>query len=143
MREFTDSQGRKWEVAVNVWTLKRVRDLVRVDLLEIADGKTLRDIVGDDYRVCDIAYALCKREADQRCVTDEDFGRALDGGAIRGATNAIAEELLDFFRSRAGAVGSDASPQKTNGEGHARLGGISTSVPESAALTPDHLPCAS
>ena len=42
-------------------------------------------------------YVLCKPEADERNVSDEDFGRAMAGDAIEQATTTLLEELVDFF----------------------------------------------
>ena len=40
---------------------------------------------------------MVKPEADAQKVTDEDFGRAMGGDALDGATAAFLEELVDFF----------------------------------------------
>ena len=42
-------------------------------------------------------YIVCKPEADQNKITDEQFGRAMAGDAIEHATGAFLEELVDFF----------------------------------------------
>jgi hypothetical protein len=44
-----------------------------------------------------VIYCLCKPEADSKNVSDVDFGRAMGGDAIDGATTALLEELVDFF----------------------------------------------
>jgi hypothetical protein len=99
VKTFTDNAGRTWTVAMNVAALKRVRDLVKVDLLEIVDGKLLERLVADPVLLCDVVYCLCKPEADANSVSDVDFGRAMGGDAIEGATTALLEELVGFFPS--------------------------------------------
>jgi len=99
MKTFTDNAGRTWTVTVNVDAVRRVRGLLDVDLLEVVEGKLLERLVGDPVLLCDLVYALCKPEADAKGVTDEDFGRAMAGDAIDGATAALLEELVDFFPS--------------------------------------------
>ena len=99
MKTFTDNAGRTWTVTVNVDAIKRVRGLLDVNLLEVVDGKLLERLVSDPVLLCDLVYAACKPEADARGVTDEDFGRAMAGDAIDGATTALLEELVDFFPS--------------------------------------------
>ena len=37
MKTFTDTAGRAWDVVVNVDTIKRVRDLLGVNLLDIVE----------------------------------------------------------------------------------------------------------
>ena len=44
-------------------------------------------------------YAACKPQADERGVSDEDFGRAMAGDAIEAATAALLEEIVAFCPS--------------------------------------------
>jgi len=99
MKTFTDNAGRTWTVAINVDAIKRVRDLLKVDLLEVLDGKLIEKLYRDPVLLCDVIYAVCKPEADARNVTDEDFGRAMAGDAIEHATKALLEELVGFSPS--------------------------------------------
>ena len=97
MRTFTDNAGRTWTLAINVDTIRRVRSLVDVDLLEAVEGKLIERLASDPILLCDVVYVICKPEADGRSITDEDFGRAMAGDAIDLATTSLLEELVDFF----------------------------------------------
>ena len=97
MKTFTDNAGRTWTVQVNVDTIKRVRDLAEVNLLEVIEGKLIERLTGDPILLCDVIYCLCKPEADAKSISDVDFGRAMGGDAIDIATTALLEELVDFF----------------------------------------------
>ena len=78
-----------------------MRSETNVDLLEILDGKLAGDLSTDPVLMCDILFAVCKPEADQRGLSAEDFGCGLAGDAIEFATDALLEEITDFFpRSR-------------------------------------------
>jgi hypothetical protein len=99
MRTFTDSEGREWSVAVNVSTIKRVRGLIDVDLLDVLGGKLVERFISDPVVLCDTLYAVCKPQADERGVSDEDFGRAMSGDAIEHATKALLGELVSFCPS--------------------------------------------
>jgi hypothetical protein len=77
--------------------VRRVRSIVNVDLLEAVEGKLIEKLVGDPILLCDVIYVICKPEADQRSITDEDFGRSMAGDAIDHATTSLLEELVDFF----------------------------------------------
>ena len=107
MKPFTDSQGRTWNVTVNVGAIKRVRDLLGVDLLDVANNDLLSRLADDPCLLVDVLYALCKPEADAAKVTDEDFGQAMVGGVLDEASGVLMKELLDFFPSaqRAMALG--------------------------------------
>ena len=97
MKTFTDNAGRVWTVQVNVDAIKRVRDLAQVNLLEVVEGKLLERLISDPILLCDVIYCLCKPEADAKSISDVEFGRAMAGDAIDGATTALLEELVDFF----------------------------------------------
>ena len=104
MKSFTDSLGRAWTLVVNVATIKRVRALCGVDLntiVEVEDGKPsaklLERLSGDPVLLVDVLYAVCKPECDQRNVSDEDFGAAMAGDAVEQATDALLDEVIDFF----------------------------------------------
>jgi hypothetical protein len=99
MKTFADNAVRTWAIAVNVATIKRVKDLLQVNLLEIADpkGKLLEKIVDDPVLLCDILFCLIKPEADAKGISDEDFGRSLAGDVLGAATDALLAEIADFF----------------------------------------------
>jgi len=97
MKTFTDNTGRKWQVAVTVDTIKRVKALRDVDLLESVEGKLLDRLIGDPVLLCDILFVVCKPQADEAGITDEQFGQAMAGDAIDAATAAFLEALVGFF----------------------------------------------
>lgn len=100
MKTFTDNTGRAWTVSLNVGTLKRVRGLCKVDLMQAVEGKLVEKLIADPVLLCDVLFAVCKEEADKLQVSDIDFGRSLGGDAIDSATTALLEELVVFFPQR-------------------------------------------
>ena len=104
MHTFQDNQGRKWDLAINVDAVKRVRDLTEVDLLTAIDGRLLQRLSDDPVMLCDVLFAVCKPQADAAGVSDEQFGQGLAGDAIDAATVALLEELVGFFPQRRRAV---------------------------------------
>jgi hypothetical protein len=99
MKQFADNAARTWGITVNVAAVKRLRDLLQVNLLEIADqkGKLLERLIEDPCLLCDVLYCLVKPEADTKEITDEQFGQALAGDALGAATDALLAEIADFF----------------------------------------------
>lgn len=127
MRAFKDNAGRSWTVAVNVATIKRVRALTSLDLLDVAGG-AFEKLVGDPVILCDVLYAICKPDADAIGVTDEQFGAAMAGDAIEHASRALIEDLIQFFpnpRERAAlsrvVEAMDAAMDKARTQVQARL----------------------
>ena len=101
MRTFKDNQGREWTVEITVAAIKRVRGLAGVDLMEVLEGSNglIEKLVRDPVLLCDVIYAACKPQADERQITDEAFGASMAGDAIEHATAALLEELVDFCPS--------------------------------------------
>ena len=105
MKVFKDNQNRPWTIVVNVATVKRVRSLLDINLLDVVklDKKDkpnidlLEQLASDPVLLCDVIYCICKPDADLQNISDEDFGAAMGGDAIEHATTALLEELVDFF----------------------------------------------
>ena len=97
MRTFKDSAGHEWQVQINTNAVKRARDTAAVNLVDITGGDLYGRMLLDPVLVVDIAYGVCKPEADARKLTREDFSAALCGDAIAEARQAILEDLVDFF----------------------------------------------
>jgi hypothetical protein len=102
MKAFTDNASKTWSVSMTIDSVKRVRDLLSVNLVEpeAGDPPLLTRLGTDEILLCDVVYCLIKPQADQLGVTDADFGRALGGDAILAAQTALYEELADFFQKR-------------------------------------------
>ena len=105
MRSFTDNQKRTWQIALNVYEMKRVRAILGVDLVNVIalgkDGKVQVDLIdriaNDPCLLVDILWVLVEAEAKEQGVSDVDFGSSLAGAAIEEATKAFLDELVDFF----------------------------------------------
>lgn len=97
MHAFKDKLGRDWSVVVDLNTVKRVRGLLSVNLLDVVGGDLLKQLATDPEMLANVVYAVCKPEADAKGVSDEQFGAGLVGDAIALATDALLEELADFF----------------------------------------------
>jgi hypothetical protein len=106
MSSFRDSAGRLWEVDITIAAVKRVRSLVGIDLLALAEGDPpLITRLGTDIALlCDALYAVVKPQADPLGVSDEDFGESLAGETISHAYDAFWESLTDFTRGHNPAV---------------------------------------
>jgi hypothetical protein len=106
MSSFRDSTGRLWEVDITIAAVKRVRSLVGIDLLALAEGDPplITRLATDIALICDALYAVVKPQADPLGVSDEDFGESLAGETISHAYDAFWESLTDFTRGHNPAV---------------------------------------
>lgn len=99
MKQFSDSAGRAWTISLTIDTVKRIRSLLGVNLLEIEAGNPplLVRLGTDIILICDVIFAAIKPQADAAGVTDVQFGAALGGEFIKAARDAFEAELSDFF----------------------------------------------
>jgi hypothetical protein len=92
-----DATGRTWSSAINVNTIKRVRDLVGVDLVDCFDGTLFNKLAEDPVLLVGTLHAICKPQAEGRGVSEEAFVELLVGDCITEAVNALVMGLVDFF----------------------------------------------
>jgi len=99
MPKFQDLKKREWDLTITVATIKRVRELITVDLLEcLIEKDSLIDRMAlDPVLLVDVIYCICKPIADARDISDTEFGEAMGGDVIENATGAFLEALVDFF----------------------------------------------
>lgn len=99
MHSFKDSANRDWIVSLNVDAIKRVKALLQIDLTKPTEGDPplLIRLGIDVILLCDVLYAVCKPDCDQRSITDEQFGQAMGGDALLHGQRALLGELADFF----------------------------------------------
>jgi len=99
MHLFKDRDARDWSIDINVDAIKRVRAALNVDLLEVVEGKLIDRLTTDPILLVDVLFVLCQSQANDKGITDEQFGRAMAGDAIESAMAAFFADLADFFPS--------------------------------------------
>jgi len=97
MKQFTDDAGTTWNVSVTVSSIKRVRDVLNVDILDTVNGGLTDKLIDDPILLCDVLYVLCSQQAEKDGVSDEQFGERMAGDVIERATSAFLEALVEFF----------------------------------------------
>ncbi len=112
MQKFVDRAGRIWIVDIDNTTLRRVKTLTGVHLLEAIDGDLITRLSTDPLLLGDVLYAICKPQADQQQITDEAFGEGLAGNSIDDATGALRSVDQYFPESRRRLLRKAAEKQK-------------------------------
>jgi len=106
MREFKDCRERTWTVDATVGALKRVRDILGLNLADpmaATEADSIAPITRidlDTILLVDVVYLIVKPQATEQGVKDEEFGAAIDGKALSAARDALMGALIDFFRQR-------------------------------------------
>lgn len=107
MQYFRDKTGKQWEIDIEYGTVKRIKALCGVDILDLValdeksgelKGDLLDRLITDPILLIDVLYATCKPQVDNNNMTDEDFGRGFTGEEIEGATKALINGVIDFFQ---------------------------------------------
>lgn len=155
---FVDEEGRTWRLKVHVPLAKRVKEETGVDLLSIADGQLVQQLLASPETLVSVLWVLCDQQAGAAGIEPEDFGAAIAGEALDEAVACLIEALCDFFppstravyraaaekvqttRKRADAAALQAldSPelQRTLDRAIARIGSTFTASAGSSASTP-------
>ena len=97
MQKFVDRRGRVWIVDIDNATLRRVKALTDVRLLDAIDGELITRLSSDPLLLGDVLFAICKPQADQQDVDDEAFAEGLAGDAIDEACKAVVDALVAYF----------------------------------------------
>lgn len=156
MATFQDAAGRVWHLRVTVGTLRRVRSLLGLDLL---DGDLVPRLSADPSALVDVLYCVLKPQADEAGISDEAFAEQLAGDAIDHATEALLAALVDFlpesrrrllvkardkFRETQAATLRQAEamldaidPEKLARQAAAQFSASASSTPASSASTPN------
>jgi hypothetical protein len=167
MAKFKTLDGKEWVIDVTYLTVKRVRDLCSVNLLDICnlDKESLSGWVADDLRVLEVVCAVVRPQLAALDMSDEDFFAACDGGVLKEAVERLVDQVSDFFQEpRRGLVKKvilklretekkmeaqaekaiDAALSQCDFEAALRTHGSSGSTsPESSASSPGDSPSAS
>ena len=105
MKQFKDMNGRTWEVSMNVAALKRVRDLLDIDLMQLPivdendpEASLLHRLGTDPVVLVDVLFVMVKPQADATGVTDDQFAEALGGDALADGSEALIAECISFYR---------------------------------------------
>lgn len=100
MKSFKDVNGKDWIISISVGSIKRVRDLLGINLLDCIKSNLIDDLKSDPITLVDVLFCLCKEQADKAGISDINFGEAMAGDALEQATDAFLEELINFFPSQ-------------------------------------------
>jgi hypothetical protein len=103
MQIYKDSEKREWKVVVNVGTAKAVKEALSVDLFNIYIDDANK-LFSDPILFVNVLYVLCRKQCEDRKMTDEEFGAALTGDSLEEAANALLTEVANFFPSARAAV---------------------------------------
>lgn len=91
---FLDTANRPWRLEISVATVKRVKSMLDLDLLDVE--KTLKQIA-HPVTLVDLIWVLIESQAQTANVTDLQFAESMGGDSLEQASHALLEALTLFF----------------------------------------------
>jgi len=152
MGVFRDKNDKEWTITVNISTMKRVRDLLDVNLMDMVGGDLAQRLAGDPVLLVDVIYGCVKPQADAAGISDEQFGDSLNGDSIDDASRVLLDSLINFSPKARGTVLRKAADkmkilqaevlERTSKSldaitSESLAGNLSGSLPESSDSTPE------
>jgi len=128
MQTFTDIHGNKWTVGVTVNTVKRVKALLGIDMINDIEGfiKQMQCIITR----CDVLYVVCQDEAVERNISDAQFAGGLAGSVLRESYDALMEAYAAFIPDPEAAAKLRVVQEKYNAVGEKILALIDKKMPQ-------------
>jgi len=97
MRTIVDAKGRSWDIIVDVPNIARLRETLKINLLELViPHNTLVESLNDPCKLVDLLFVLCRDQADEREVTDLEFGRSMTPDCIEDGLQSVLEGVVNF-----------------------------------------------
>lgn len=102
MHQFTDTQGRAWQIVLNLGTALGVKTALDVDLLapEAGEPPLITRLTTDEFLLGSVICQLLARQMEAYKLTEADVLAAFDGATLLAAQEAFFAELVGFFQSR-------------------------------------------
>lgn len=98
MAQFTDDAYHTWTLRIDIAAIRRVRALHGIDLAKVfASRDAFEALYSDIVLLVDVIYTICKPQADELGITDEQFGAGLAGDALGRAIHAFEEAAIEFL----------------------------------------------
>lgn len=104
MKTFKDMAGGEWELSLNFAAVKRVKDLLGIDLLSIdkaTDGQQpLMTVLETDItKMVEVVIAILRPALKVKDMADSAFEELIDGDTLTQMHDAFWDEVLAFYQS--------------------------------------------
>lgn len=97
MKVFKDNKGKEWEVDVNMFTVKEVRDALGVNIVDLKNEDIIKRFKDDIIFVVDVLYVICRDQIKERDMDEKGFAEGLLGDGLVNGVDALLDAWVDFF----------------------------------------------
>lgn len=98
MPQFTDTKSRVWHLELSIGLALAIRAKLKVDFLNLLDGKALDAVSRSDETLVNVLWLICAEQAQAAGVDEVEFAMGLGGDALGEAIEALLEALVLFTR---------------------------------------------
>ena len=98
MKEFKDSKGRPWQLAVNCDTIEGIKEACGVNVLDLLDPDSdlAKEVLLFPPLMAKLLFAAVAEQAVVQEVDDREFRRSMGGDSLSDGGQALLEELISF-----------------------------------------------
>lgn len=101
MSQFTDAQGRTWNIVLNVGVIRRVKAEAGIDLGGFFDEEMFtRLFISDTILVCEALCAICRPNFASHGIDEAAFYAGMLGDQVLAGRKALEEAYQDFCPSQ-------------------------------------------
>ena len=115
MQSFKDAEGLDWTIQLDTRLVRDIRSELGVDLLRL-DEKSMTLLVEDDEKLVDVISFICTGQIEKRELDAVSFAKAVIGGAIDDACDALVAELVFISRRSRGVIVAKAWEKVTEAQ---------------------------
>ena len=98
MPQFTDTKSRVWHLELSIGLALAIRAKLKVDFLNLMDGKSLESIQHSDETLVNVLWLICAEQAKTAGVDEVEFAMGLGGDALGAGIDGLLEALVLFTR---------------------------------------------
>ena len=95
-----NANGRQFDCVINIASMKRVKESLRLNLMECVSGDLMQKLSEDPCLLVDVLYVLHRPQCEMMGISDEQFGEGLFGDALDAASKAFTDALVEFFPTK-------------------------------------------
>lgn len=126
MNSFTDTLGRKWNLALDFDLHEQVKQREGVLLLSLGDNdcELLAKLHTDFALLVNVLWVLCEEQAEANGIVGTDampatrqFAKGLGGDVLENASKALVAAVIDFFPNREQRAALTALMEKAQATG--------------------------
>lgn len=101
MAKFADSEGREWDLSLNVGLVSKLRTDAGFELGKTTSAEKLGEaLFADPETFAKVLWVCIQQQAEKKGIDPNSFAFALDGDTIEKATTALMLAIIDFFHRR-------------------------------------------